>query len=166
MRKIVNVLYVGKLSYNKGTDILNSVAGMLPPHIKINVIGYGDYQLHGKIRYLGKKDRGEVANIMRKSDILIHPARMEGLCRVIQEAQATGLPVIAAKVGGNSELVDDLHNGLLLDLSVDQFYRAVVLLANDKGLREKLGFWSYVKSRRYNWDNTVDRYQYVLRMMV
>lgn len=159
-------LYVGRISWHKGTDILNDVADQLPSNIKIVAVGFGNFPLNPKIEFMGKKEPAEVAEIMRRSDMLIHPSRMEGLCRVIQEAQATGLPVICADVGGNSELVIHMVNGLMVELSAKAFTHAVVRLARDNDLRRGLGQAALENSYKFDWDNTVKEYHSIMEGLI
>jgi len=164
--KKIRLLYVGRISWHKGTDILNEVAEKMPNFIKITVIGFGDYPLSKKIEFLGRKEPTEVAEVMRNSGILIHPSRMEGLCRVIQEAQATALPVVCADVGGNRELVQHMKNGLLVKLEATAFTNATLLLAQNKDLRRRLGNEALLNSQRFDWDKTVTEYQKVMEEIV
>jgi sugar transferase (PEP-CTERM/EpsH1 system associated) len=59
-------------------------------------------------------ERDDVAEVMRAMDIFVLPSLAEGTCNTILEAMATGLPVIASRVGGNPELVNDGRTGRLV----------------------------------------------------
>lgn len=75
-------------------------------------------------RYLDAQDLGrsceltgardDVASLMRGFSVFVLPSRAEGISNTILEAMATGLPVIATTVGGNSELVVDGETGFLV----------------------------------------------------
>ena len=58
--------------------------------------------------------RDDVARLMRHMDIFVLPSLAEGISNTILEAMASGLPVIATRVGGNGELVDDQNTGALV----------------------------------------------------
>jgi sugar transferase (PEP-CTERM/EpsH1 system associated) len=58
--------------------------------------------------------REDVADILRGLDCFVLPSQTEGISNVILEALASGLPVIATAVGGNPELIDAGHTGLLV----------------------------------------------------
>jgi sugar transferase (PEP-CTERM/EpsH1 system associated) len=60
-------------------------------------------------------ERNDVAEIMRSMDAFVLPSLNEGISNTILEAQASGLPVIATRVGGNVELVEENVNGLLVE---------------------------------------------------
>ena len=59
--------------------------------------------------------RNDIAAIMRRLDIFVLPSRAEGISNTILEAMATALPIVATRVGGNPELVDDGETGLLVE---------------------------------------------------
>jgi len=60
---------------------------------------------------------GEVAQWMRVMDVFVLPSLAEGISNTILEAMATGLPVIATDVGGNSELVIEHETGTLVPVT-------------------------------------------------
>jgi sugar transferase (PEP-CTERM/EpsH1 system associated) len=59
-------------------------------------------------------ERSDVPAIMRALDLFVLPSLAEGISNTILEAMASGLPVIATQVGGNPELVDAEHTGMLV----------------------------------------------------
>jgi sugar transferase (PEP-CTERM/EpsH1 system associated) len=59
-------------------------------------------------------ERNDVADILRGLDCFVLPSLFEGISNVILEAMASGLPVIATAVGGNSELIDAGRSGQLV----------------------------------------------------
>jgi sugar transferase (PEP-CTERM/EpsH1 system associated) len=59
-------------------------------------------------------ERGDVPQVLQALDVFVLPAEAEGISNTILEAMATGLPVIATKVGGNVELVIEGETGQLI----------------------------------------------------
>jgi sugar transferase (PEP-CTERM/EpsH1 system associated) len=59
-------------------------------------------------------ERSDVAEILRGLDCFVLPSLAEGISNTILEAMATGLPVIATRVGGNPELIEDALTGRLV----------------------------------------------------
>jgi sugar transferase (PEP-CTERM/EpsH1 system associated) len=59
-------------------------------------------------------ERADVAQIMRSLDCFVLPSRSEGVSNTLLEAMASGLPVIATRVGGNGELIEHGVSGTLV----------------------------------------------------
>src|SRR5262249_58009302 len=71
-------------------------------------------QLRLDHRVIFTGQRQDVPEILRDVDIVVHPSLTEGLSNVILEAMAAGVPVVATRVGGNPELVEDGQTGFLV----------------------------------------------------
>jgi glycosyltransferase involved in cell wall biosynthesis len=77
---------------------------------------------------------------MRSLDIAALTSDSEGLSNAILEAMAAGLPVIATRVGGNVELVEDGRTGLLFPAGSDEAFAAsVAKLVKNPELRVQMG---------------------------
>ncbi len=91
---------------------------------RIRLVIIGDGSLHQEARRLLEGAnaahlawlpgaRNDVSEAMRGLDLFVLPSLREGISNTILEAMATGLPVVATCVGGNPELVDEGHTGML-----------------------------------------------------
>ena len=69
--------------------------------------------LGGRVRLLGERD--DVPLVLRALDVFVLPSIGEGISNAILEAMATGLAVIATRVGGNVELVREDVTGRLIE---------------------------------------------------
>ncbi|NNF17397.1 MAG: glycosyltransferase, partial [Gammaproteobacteria bacterium] len=84
--------------------------------------------------------RSDIPQVMREFDVFVLPSFNEGISNTILEAMASGLPVIAADVGGNSELVEHEVNGLLYPGGDEMALAAMILrYADDEPLRHRHG---------------------------
>lgn len=72
-------------------------------------------------------ERADVADIMRGLDCFVLPSRGEGISNTILEAMASGLPVVATRVGGNAELVEDGLTGRLVPAESPQALAETIL---------------------------------------
>ena len=91
---------------------------------KVRLVVVGDGPLHGELVRLSSElgieeltwfagNRHNVADLLHLFDVFVLPSLAEGISNTILEAMATGLPIIATQVGGNTELVQDGINGRL-----------------------------------------------------
>lgn len=99
---------------------------------------HGDLGLAGRVAFLG--DRRDVPAILASLDASVLPSASESLSNVILESMAAGVAVIAANVGGNPELIEDGHTGLLFPAGdEDKFAATLGRLATQSDLRKQLG---------------------------
>jgi glycosyltransferase involved in cell wall biosynthesis len=87
--------------------------------------------------FLGR--RADIPKILGCCDIAVLPSRAEGLPNAMLEYMATGLPVIASRVGGNAELIDDGVTGLLVPPEDSSALSAALLkLLRDPGMAQRM----------------------------
>ncbi|MGA8148712.1 MAG: TIGR03088 family PEP-CTERM/XrtA system glycosyltransferase [Gallionellaceae bacterium] len=85
-------------------------------------------------------ERADVPELMAAMDMFVLPSLGEGISNTILEAMATGLPVIATRVGGNLELVHEGATGFLVPPSdPDAMAQALLHYVHDPGLRHNHG---------------------------
>lgn len=93
----------------------------------------------GQVYFTGRQPSSAVQTWMQAADVLVLPSRSEGRPNVVVEAQACGLPVVATRVGGTPELVEDGDSGLLVEPDDPaSLARTVGRLAGDAALRQRL----------------------------
>jgi glycosyltransferase involved in cell wall biosynthesis len=94
--------------------------------------------LRASFRFLGS--RTDVPDLLRASDLFVHPSREEGFSNAILEAMAAGLPVVACDVGGNPEAVVDGATGRLVPArSPERLAGAMGELIGDPARRAAFG---------------------------
>jgi glycosyltransferase involved in cell wall biosynthesis/MoaA/NifB/PqqE/SkfB family radical SAM enzyme len=150
------VVFVGRLEPRKRTeDLLEAARVLLPrfPQLRVLVVGGPDayqpgyaeqlkqhYAAAGDPRIIFAGARGDVAEIMTASDILVLPAVGEGMSHVISEAGAAGLAVIAADDGAASEQLERGAAGRLVPPGrPDLIARHLAELVSDAAARRALG---------------------------
>jgi glycosyltransferase involved in cell wall biosynthesis len=102
----------------------------------------------GRVRFDGPS--ADVERDMKKADVVVNLPESESFSMVCLEALAYGMPLVASDCGGPREIVDHMRSGLLVpNRDVDAAARAMLLLAEDAALAERLGRegWSSVRAR-------------------
>ena len=113
----VIVGYVGRLAIEKRVDLLAAVAAL--PGVKLAVTGGGpmEEELRAALpsaAFLGMRYGADLARIYASLDVFVHTGPFETFGQTIQEASASGLPVVAPATGGPRDLVDDGETGYLI----------------------------------------------------
>jgi len=137
--------YVGRLAPEKQVERFAALRGV--PGIRIVIVGDGPSSssvrtaLRGMpVEYLGALHGRELGLAYAAFDVFAHTGCDETLGQTIQEAQASGLPVIAPRAGGPIDLIDRGRTGLLTDPDDARSLRgAVGELTADAALRARLG---------------------------
>ncbi len=103
---------------------------------------------------------GGVADFLRNLDLFVLPSLAEGISNTILEAMASGVPVVATRVGGNPELVEDGITGTLTaSQDVGGLARAILKYATDPALAQRQGSAGRRRvERRFSLDVMVDGY--------
>jgi phosphatidylinositol alpha 1,6-mannosyltransferase len=139
----VIVGYVGRLAIEKRVDLLAAVAAL--PGVKLAVTGGGpmEEELRGALpsaAFLGMRYGADLARIYASLDVFVHTGPFETFGQTIQEASASGLPVVAPASGGPLDLVDDGGTGYLVPPGdPDALSAAVAKLTGNPALRARLG---------------------------
>ena len=85
-------------------------------------------------------ERADIAEIMRGFDMFVLPSLAEGISNTILEAMATGLPIVATRVGGNPELVNEGQSALLVPADdPEAMATAIAVYADDAAKRARHG---------------------------
>ena len=145
--KTLQLLAVGNLHLYKGYETLIQAASRLKHDEQLDFViriagrdeagNLAKYQallkkltLSDNVIFLGNVDN--VAALLGETDMFIHPSYTEGLPNGIIEAMASGLPVIASKVGGIPELVQEGHSGYLCPpKDAEALAKSIASLAKD-----------------------------------
>jgi glycosyltransferase involved in cell wall biosynthesis len=108
------------------------------PHVRHLHRLVADLGLHRQVRFLGL--RTDVPRLLNALDLFVHPSVRESFGRAAVEAMATGLPLVATRVGGLSEVVVDGETGLLVPPADPAALGAAIgRLRADPELRKKMG---------------------------
>ena len=139
------VLYVGRLSQEKGIGVLADAMRRLGGSVPLDVVGTGPQAdllvgLEG-VTLHGAQPGAQVMAMMRRARMLVMPSIWyENFPRTLVEAFGCGLPVVASRLGAMATLVDDGHDGLLFEAgSGEALAAALQSLAADPARCAALG---------------------------
>lgn len=169
------IAFVGRLQPFKGPQVLiHAVAELLrrDPHRNLRVLICGGpsgahatpetYQdmarelgIEKHIRFLSPRPPAELVTIYRAADIVAVPSYNESFGLVAMEAQASGTPVVAARVGGLPIAVAEGETGLLVD-SHDpvEWADALAQLLDDDDTRIRMGQDAVLHAANFSWSAT------------
>src|SRR5206468_12166277 len=129
--------YAGRLSPEKGIeDFLHATDGM--PRV---IVGAGPVTVPESV---GSVPPSALGAYYERAAVVCVPSRREGYSMVAREAMAHGRPVVATRVGGLVDAVEDEVDGLLVDRSV--LRSAIQRLLDDGALRARLGAAARLKA--------------------
>ena len=154
------ILAVGELNTNKNHRILvEALAQLNNPSIHLVICGEGPLLpelqalaqrlgITGQVHFLGF--RRDVAQWIQSADVFGFPSYREGLSLSLMEAMAGGLPVVASKIRGNTDLIDVPQGGYLVHpKDVNGFREALGQLTKNPQHAKELGCYNASKIEAY-----------------
>lgn len=123
----LDLLYVGRLSVEKGAETLIEAAAILRDRgvrFRMRMVGAGpqaqalsrrasELKLNDAVQWIGTLPRLELGPLYRSGDIVCVPSWTDALPTVVLEAMAAGVPVVGSNVGGIPYLIEDGVTGLI-----------------------------------------------------
>ena len=161
------IIFVGRLSKEKGIETIIEVSKKLPNDINLLIVGSGPESEKIKklsetldnIHYLGYQTHENSIKLIRGSDILIQPSLHEGISTTILEAMACKVPVIATTVGGNPELLIHEKTGILIKPNDSKDLLTLInSLFSDQLLKQKIIQESFILVQNYDWQKIGQQY--------
>lgn len=172
------VLFVGRIQPLKGVDVvvdafdvirrrcpdanLLLVGGASGPHGSTELekvrMRVDELELGESVRFWSAQAHDRLPVFYQAADIVMVPSRSESFGLVAAEAQATGTPVVAARVGGLADVVADGKSGILVDGWNPAHHAGAVLeILENPRLAERLAGGAVEHAERFSWDVTANR---------
>ena len=138
------IAYIGRDSYEKGIDVLKKT----------------ESKIQAKVVYCTDMDWEGAMGVLKSSDIIAVPSRIDNIPNVIKEAFFLKIPIVATDVEGISEVVTDDVNGVLVPSeSSEKLAEAINLLLDDKIRADRLAESGYeFAMKTFTWDVLLPRY--------
>jgi glycosyltransferase involved in cell wall biosynthesis len=171
------LLSVGRVVHQKGLDLgLEALAGLKDLPWDWSIAGDGPQTaalrervkqlgLEDRVHFLGWQERDQLAARYREANLFLFPSRHEGMPNALLEAMASGLPVVATRIAGNEELVQEGVTGKLVDAEdVPALKESLRQLISDPYLRKRMGVAARQRvEREYSWESAADEYLKMLQ---
>ncbi|TAK24256.1 MAG: glycosyltransferase family 1 protein [Nitrosarchaeum sp.] len=145
VKKIENqIAYVGRDSFEKGTDILQNI----------------EPQIKGKIVYCTNMSWIDAMKNLKASSVLVVPSRMESLPQSIKESFFLKIPVVATSVGDIPEVVKNNETGILVSPNDPQsLLEAINSLLENKDKASKMAEHAYdFILENFTWEKLISKY--------
>ncbi|WP_395575454.1 glycosyltransferase family 4 protein [Streptomyces sp. BK79] len=153
--------YVGRLAPEKQVELLSGVCAL--DGVRVVVVGDGpsrpglEQALPGAV-FLGRRTGDALARVFASLDVFAHTGPFETFCQTVQEAMASGVPVVAPAAGGPLDLVAHGRTGLLVPPRDAAAVRdAVWSLSADPALRAAYGAAGRAAVEERTWAAVGDR---------
>lgn len=172
-----DVLYIGKIEKRRKPDFLSELIlelCRLKKDFKACIVGDGPEKENfikkikgliasGQVTYLPKVENKNLANIYRKSKMLLNPTTYEIFGMAILEAMYFGVPIIASAEAGPKEIITNEIDGILIDgFELGAWKNAVIHLVNNEQSRREMGRCAMDKIRRkFLWEDNALRFREV-----
>ena len=162
----VRVLYAGRLTREKGTDLLADAflaARERDPRLHLVVAGGGPEaatlreRLGAHVSFLGWLEGDALAVAYASADLFLFCSQTDTFGQVVLEAQASGLPVVAVAAGGPAELIADGRTGLLCPADAQALGAALAGLAASRAARERLARSGRAAVAARTWEAALER---------
>lgn len=156
----VSVGYVGRLAQEKQVRRLTELSDI--PGTRLVVVGDGPcrgwLEKHlPEAKFTGMLRGADLARAFATLDVFVHTGEAETFCQTVQEAQASGVPVVAPAAGGPLDLVAHGRTGLLYDpADRSSLRRSVETLVGDASLRAALAARARDDVGSRTWSAVVD----------
>jgi len=153
------IIFAGRLSSEKGIDVLCELIEILPSDIHLIILGSGPKEnlikniKKSNVDYLGYLPKNETISLIRGSDILVQPSLIEGISSTILEAMACKVPVITTNVGGNNEIIEHNQTGILIEPNSQILLEQIKKLFANPELKNRLINSAYTNVQKYDWKN-------------
>ena len=161
-----NVLYAGRLSSEKGIDLLAEaflIARDHDPRLHLVLAGRGPeedalrHRLGSAATFLGWVEGDRLAQVYASADLFMFASTTDTFGQVILEAQASGLPVLAVDAGGPAELIEDGRSGCLVHPDPESLAGALRGLSRREAIRERLATGGLLSVRERSWQRSLDQ---------
>jgi len=166
------IIFIGTLRPVKGVRYLIEAMRMIAEGYKrtrLLLVGDGEERgyleklvnkmgLEDCVSFIGRVPHERALTYMVTSDVFVLPSLSEGFPMTILEAMACGLPIVATRIGGLPEVIEDGRSGFLVEPeNPKEIAERVLLLLEDNELRKRISLNNKERVEKYSWQHIVNR---------
>ncbi len=170
------ILSVGRVVYQKGFDLgLRALGGLKELDWQWYIAGDGPqapalqemarrYGIRERVHMLGWQSTAQLKEQYAGANLFLFPSRHEGMPNAVLEAMASGLPILASRIAGNEELVQDGVSGVLVPAEdVAALQEALRRLLVQEAMRKQMGAAARQRvEAHYSWQSVARQYAQLL----
>lgn len=157
------LIYVGRLSDEKQIDHIRPVLENVP-NTRLIVVGDGPARPYLEqhfaglpVKFMGYMRGERLSQAYASADIFVFPSRLETFGLVVVEAMAAGLPVVASRVGGVTDVVQEGKNGYTFDSGdLDALVEGVRKISMSRDHTQRMGEHARAYAETQSWDSMMD----------
>jgi glycosyltransferase involved in cell wall biosynthesis len=176
------IIFVGRILRSKGVyELINAFKALTDSYADLHLILIGNGPesatinamafsngLRNKVHMTGSMPHSEISHWLSAADIFVLPSHNEGLPNVVLEAMACSLPVIATRVGGIPEAIEDGQSGVLIrEKDPDSLIQAIHHLLSDEDLARKMGInGRRAVEQKFSWQKNAEEMLRIYREVI
>ena len=160
------ILFAGHEFERKGLDLAVQALARMETQAQLLVVGDDDparfrtlaarLGVDGRVHFAGRRE--DMPDLYGAADAFLLPSRYESFALVCIEALATGVPVVAPRIGGVEDYVVDSVNGFLVDREAGPIADALDRLLGDPEMHSKMAAAARSSALAFDWKEIARRY--------
>jgi len=178
LEKDIVLITTSRLVEKNGVGDIIEALRFLPENVKLLVAGVGELEqdfkfkisnlkLENRVKMLGFVDQKNLPKYLHASDIFVRPSLSEGMGISFLEAMATGLPIIATKVGGIPDFLTHERTGLFCEVkNPKSIAEQVKRLMTDRELKDRIIAGAKATVSTYDWKYILGKMENTLKSSI
>jgi glycosyltransferase involved in cell wall biosynthesis len=179
------LLSIGRVIWFKGFEYAIESASLLAKktdrHVKYMIIGQIEdhayfsalnrqierLNLKDNVIFTGFTDQKFKLSALSRADVFLIPSLHETFGIVTLEAMAMGIPIVASRIEGIEDTLEDMNTGIFVPpAKPERICDAILSLLNEADLYKKISTNAKCKVKGYDWDRITDCYEKIYRSMI
>ena len=172
------IIYVGRLEPVKGVEYLIMAMKLIHnemPSVQLVLVGDGnerdrletlssELDIYKSVEFVGKIPHEDVQAYLQDADVFVLPSLSEGFPNVLLEAMACGLPIVATRIGGIPDIIEDgIHGYLVESKNFYELATKIMDILQDVEFSKKISSANKEEARAYSYENIICNLEGIFR---